>query len=52
VRFQKRSIISHTVTEGFTLVLAGAKDFIEHNIILSLISDHLPNEYKTKAKDL
>ena len=31
-------------TEGFTLVLAGAKAFLEHNIILNLVSDRFPKK--------
>jgi uncharacterized protein YndB with AHSA1/START domain len=30
-------------TEGFTLVLAGLKAFLEHNIILNLVSDRFPD---------
>jgi len=30
-------------TEGFALVLAGAKAWLEHNIILNLIADRFPN---------
>jgi hypothetical protein len=30
-------------TEGFTLVLAGAKAFLEHNITLNLIADRFPD---------
>ena len=30
-------------TEGFTLVLAGAKAFLEHNINLNLIADRFPD---------
>jgi uncharacterized protein YndB with AHSA1/START domain len=30
-------------TGGFTLVLAGAKAFLEHNITLNLISDRYPD---------
>ncbi len=30
-------------TEGFTLVLAGAKAFLEHNIILNLVADRFPD---------
>jgi uncharacterized protein YndB with AHSA1/START domain len=29
-------------TEGFALVLAGAKAFLEHNIQLNLVADHAP----------
>lgn len=28
---------------GFSLVLAGAKAFLEHNIILNLVADHVPD---------
>ena len=31
-------------TEGFTLVLAGLKAYLEHNIALNLISDRFPKE--------
>ena len=30
-------------TEGFTLVLAGLKAFLEHDIILNLVSDRFPD---------
>jgi uncharacterized protein YndB with AHSA1/START domain len=30
-------------TEGFTLVLAGLKAFLEHNINLNLVADRFPN---------
>lgn len=30
-------------TEGFTLVLSGLKAFLEHNIILNLVSDRFPD---------
>ena len=30
-------------TEGFTLVLAGLKALLEHNIILNLVSDRFPD---------
>ena len=30
-------------TGGFTLVLAGAKAFLEHNINLNLIADRFPD---------
>jgi len=30
-------------TEGFKLVLAGAKAFLEHNITLNLIEDRFPD---------
>ena len=30
-------------TEGFTLVLAGLKAFLEHQIMLNLVSDRFPN---------
>jgi len=30
-------------TEGFTLVLAGLKAFLEHNVILNLVSDRFPD---------
>jgi uncharacterized protein YndB with AHSA1/START domain len=30
-------------TEGFTLVLAGAKAFLEHNLILNLVRDRFPD---------
>ena len=33
-------------TEGFTLVLAGAKAFLEHNIILNLVADRFPDAIK------
>jgi uncharacterized protein YndB with AHSA1/START domain len=29
-------------TEGFALVLAGLKAFLEHNITLNLVADHFP----------
>ncbi|MEJ2558008.1 MAG: SRPBCC family protein [Sedimentisphaerales bacterium] len=29
-------------TEGFALVLAGLKAFLEHNLILNLVADHFP----------
>lgn len=32
------------VTEGFTLVLAGLKAYLEHNIQLNLVSDRFPKE--------
>jgi uncharacterized protein YndB with AHSA1/START domain len=32
-------------TEGFTLVLAGAKAFLEHNIDLNLIADRFPDAH-------
>ncbi|ATW23755.1 SRPBCC family protein [Candidatus Formimonas warabiya] len=31
-------------TEGFALVLSGLKAFLEHNIILNLVSDRFPNQ--------
>ncbi len=33
-------------TEGFTLVLAGLKALLEHNIILNLVSDRFPDALK------
>jgi uncharacterized protein YndB with AHSA1/START domain len=30
-------------TEGFTIVLCGAKAFLEHNIVLNLVSDKAPH---------
>ena len=30
-------------TEGFTIVLAGLKAFLEHNVILNLVSDRFPD---------
>ena len=30
-------------TEGFTLVLAGLKAFLEHNIVLNLVADRFPD---------
>lgn len=30
-------------TEGFTLVLAGLKAFLEHNVILNLVADRFPD---------
>ena len=33
-------------TEGFTLVLAGAKAFLEHNITLNLVLDRFPDAVK------
>ncbi len=30
-------------TEGFALVLAGAKAFLEHHVILNLVSDRFPD---------
>ncbi len=30
-------------TEGFTLVLAGLKAFLEHDIILNLVADRFPD---------
>jgi uncharacterized protein YndB with AHSA1/START domain len=35
-------------TEGFTLVLSGLKAFLEHNIILNLISDRFPDTLKKR----
>lgn len=32
------------VTEGFTLVLAGLKAYLEHNIQLNLVADRFPKE--------
>ena len=34
-------------TQGFTLVLAGLKAFLEHNIQLNLVADHAPQEMGT-----
>lgn len=31
-------------TEGFTLVLAGLKAFLEHNVLLNLVADRFPVE--------
>ncbi|WP_341793697.1 SRPBCC family protein [Rickettsia endosymbiont of Ceutorhynchus obstrictus] len=31
-------------TEGFTIMLAGAKAFLEHNIILNLVVDRFPDK--------
>ncbi|MBE6011584.1 SRPBCC family protein [Anaeropeptidivorans aminofermentans] len=31
-------------TEGFALVLSGLKAFLEHNIILNLVSDRFPDQ--------
>jgi len=33
-------------TEGFTLVLAGLKALLEHNVILNLVSDRFPDAHK------
>ena len=33
-------------TEGFTLVLAGLKAFLEHNIQLNLVADRFPKELR------
>jgi uncharacterized protein YndB with AHSA1/START domain len=33
-------------TEGFTLVLAGLKALLEHNITLNLVSDRFPDALK------
>ncbi len=33
-------------TEGFALVLAGLKAFLEHGIILNLVPDRFPDEVK------
>lgn len=33
---------------GFTIVLAGLKALLEHNIILNLVSDHYPDAHKTE----
>ncbi len=35
-------------TEGFTLVLAGLKALLEHNIILNLVSDRFPDRLKKR----
>lgn len=35
-------------TEGFTLVLAGLKAYLEHNIQLNLIADRFPGEASTE----
>lgn len=35
-------------TEGFTLVLSGLKAFLEHNIILNLVSDRFPDALKKR----
>jgi hypothetical protein len=32
-------------TEGFTLVLAGLKALLEHNIILNLVADRFPDAH-------
>lgn len=34
------------VTEGFTLVLAGLKAYLEHNIQLNLVADRFPKELR------
>ena len=36
-------------TEGFTLVLAGLKAWLEHHIQLNLISDHFPDGIVNRA---
>ncbi len=35
-------------TEGFALVLSGLKAFLEHNIILNLVSDRFPDALKKR----
>lgn len=35
-------------TEGFTLVLAGLKAYLEHNIQLNLVADRFPKELTTE----
>lgn len=37
-------------TGGFNLVLAGAKAFLEHNIILNLIADRFPDAHQAKEE--
>jgi hypothetical protein len=32
---------------GFTLMLAGLKSLIEHNIALNLVADHYPEAHKS-----
>jgi len=36
-------------TEGFTLVLAGLKAFLEHNVILNLVADRFPDGLSSGA---
>lgn len=36
-------------TEGFNLVLAGAKAWLEHGIALALVADHLPDDARALA---
>jgi hypothetical protein len=31
---------------GFTLVLAGLKALLEHNVVLNLVADHYPDAHK------
>jgi uncharacterized protein YndB with AHSA1/START domain len=40
------AIVRQTIesTEGFTLVLAGCKAFLEHGILLNLVGDRFPKE--------
>jgi hypothetical protein len=33
-------------TEGFTLVLAGLKALLEHDVKLDLVADRFPDEHK------
>ena len=37
-------------TEGFTIVLAGLKAFLEHNIDLNLVADKFPKEIAEHGK--
>jgi hypothetical protein len=39
-----RTIVQQAIgsTEGFTLVLAGLKAFLEHNVQLNLVADRFP----------
>jgi hypothetical protein len=40
--WKRKTILS---TEGFTLVLAGLKALLEHNIILNLVPDRFPDAH-------
>ncbi len=35
---------------GFTLVLAGLKALLEHNVVLNLIADHYPDAHREEGK--
>jgi uncharacterized protein YndB with AHSA1/START domain len=39
-------------TEGFTLVLAGLKTYLEHNILLNLIADRFPKGLANTKEDV